>query len=129
MISKERFFVYKKKVIGIIQGEDGLWRDADGTIYALEDDRASVDPRNVCGVGPVSLPEDSPLNEACRPHDYEYSSPAYQAFHTREEADEDLRKNLELLSQGHWYHFVAYPFYWLARTFGGTFWENNMTNN
>lgn len=93
---------------------------------ALTDDAASVDPVNRCGIGIFSLSEDHPLTAACQPHDYAYSSPAYQLFHTREEADEMLEK---LASQINGWSFLAKPFKWISRLFGASKWENNSTNN
>lgn len=127
---QERFFIYKDRVVRIVKCYDGLWRDdIDGCIYALAEDTASVDANTVCGIGPFSLPHDSPLNAACAAHDFAYSCPVYQLYHTREEADKMLKEHLKLTAEGTWYSFVTYPFYCISRLFGGLFWENKKTKN
>lgn len=100
----------------LTQGPDGLWRDDNGTIWALAEESASVDQETRCGIGILSLPGGV---GNCGAHDYAYSSPKYQESHTREEADQMLRKqNPGLLGE---------IFYRLSRWFGGRFWENERT--
>lgn len=112
----------------LTKGLDGLWRDSLGTVYGLVDDSSSVDSRSVCGVGWFSLADGNPLNDACAPHDYAYSSPAYQAFHTRQEADFYLEA---LLKQIHGEEHSVTPelFEFISRELGHEFWENKLTNN
>lgn len=122
-----KYLVFKHKVIPLHKGEDGFWKDIDGTIYAFSDDTYSVDPVKRCGIGSISLPENSPLNAGCDGHEYMYSSPVFQMFHTRKEADEWLKQSLDILSKNKWYSFVPRLFSNLASWFGGKYWENKTT--
>lgn len=125
---KDLWFHGKQYILSL--GPDNLWRDQYGVIYALSDDENTVDVIDRCGIGLLSLPEDHPANVGCKPHDYKYSSPAFQKFHVRSEADEDLEKDLSLL---------GYPIFgWFAkqisRVFGGLrgkakLWENDETRD
>lgn len=131
-MSEEKFIVYSGNTVRLVKGADGLWRADNGTIFALTDNSASVDSVDRCGISIFSLPADLSITDACKAHDYAYSSPAYQLFHTRAEADEMLRRNIELLGEGKWYSILATPFYYLARIFGGfggklKLWENKKT--
>lgn len=108
---------------------DGFWRDGIGCIYGFIDDKTMTDKVVRCGVYPFALPANHPLSSACAPHDYAYSCPAYQVSHTREETDEKLERDLEIIAKGHWYDILVKPFYWIARNFGGRYWENDKTNN
>lgn len=110
-IGKETYVLYL--------GVDGFWHDTWGTVWDIHDDRASINGHDDrCGIGILSLPEDHPANEFCKVHDEAYASLVFQAYHTREEADKMLEESLKL--GGFWF---AKPFYWLARIFGGIFWE------
>lgn len=105
--------------------EEGVWTDSKGTIFALRDKTASTDTITRCGVGWASLPVDDPLTAACAPHDYVYECPAYQLFHTRREADAYLASLVEQIPG--WRRFMAKPFYYIVRLFGGRLWENPKT--
>lgn len=73
--------------------EKGLLRDEQGTFWALPDQMATTgDPVVRCGVGLLSLPEEHPLTEICKIHDYQDSSPEYQAFNSDTKAAISLRK-------------------------------------
>lgn len=112
-------------------GEDGLWRNDGGTVFALRSKGDSVDPVNQCGVYPFVIPQNmapKELNAACTVHDYMYESPAYQLFHTRKEADKELARLIGLPATGFW-GVLAVPFWALSRLFGGRFWENKKTDN
>lgn len=104
---------------------DNLWRSSDGTVWAFRDDKFSVDPESRCGVGRFSLPKGNTLNELCAVHDTEYSNPAYQAFHSRLEADRSLYNLIEIKG-GKW-SWLATPFFYLCRLFGGQYWEDSKT--
>ena len=119
------YIVFKGEIVHIGRGNDGFYRDATGTIYALRDDEDVADVIDRCGIGWASLPVRNPLNPGCRVHDYAYTSSAYQAFHTRKEADEYLRR-LIAETPSKW-SVLAWPFYWLSRIFGGKYWENKKT--
>lgn len=118
--AKERWLPYKKAPIKIVKGMDGLWKDSDGTVYSIEEATDSVDSEARCGVGIFSLPKSSPLTAACRSHDHAYSSPTYQVFNSREEADKYLEQQVAILSN----RVVAKAFYLLSRIFGASLWEN-----
>jgi len=125
---EQKFIVVGREVYRLVRGEDGFYRDAWGCIWALEDDKASVDPLDRCGVGLMSLPVDHPLNTACKIHDYQFSCPVYQAFYTRAAADKQLLNNLKLIAKDKWYSVMAKPFYWISRLLGSSYWENERTN-
>ena len=93
-------------------------------MYALADDSRTLDPKVRCGVAPFALPESDEWTDACRPHDYAYSSPAYQTFNERSEADDKLELDLKLLSKGPIRRFLSPLAAGLARVFGWLFWEN-----
>lgn len=116
---------FDRYVEKLTRNDKGFWVDSKGTVWALSDDSASVDPITRCGVGVFSLPKDSPLNELCSEHDYLYSSPAYQAYHTRQQADSELERIFKESGRP----LVGRLFYRLARWFGSSFWENKDTNN
>lgn len=123
-----KYIITKKfGVITLVRGGDGFWRDPNGTIFALNDGR-SIDDAKRCGIWPFALPTwdfFTPLNQACAPHDFAYSSPVYQAFHTRLEADEYLG-NLQSIAAN---PIVAGIFEGISRLLGVEFWENDKTNN
>lgn len=113
------------KILTLTQNADGLWYDTFGTVWALRDEKASIDHTDRCGVGIFSLPKNHPLNKACITHDYFFESPAYQYFNTRLAADKWLLMELEKYGKG--WSFLSRPFYWLSRAFGGAFWEQEKT--
>lgn len=115
------YTVFRGKVVQLSLGDDGLYRDDGGTVFALRDD-STADPVDRCGVYPAVLPFKIPIDKDCAVHDFMYSSKAYQLFHTREEADAELRDLIA--SDPSLWRFVAWPFWFLARVFGGKYWEN-----
>jgi hypothetical protein len=119
------FIVFNDEVIQLTQGTDRLWRSKEGTIFAFRERLGSVDDVDRCGIGIFSLPQSDPLTDACRPHDFSYSSPGYQAFHTRAEADAELWRHAKLIDGSSSWKV------WLLRTIppilGGAFWENSST--
>lgn len=127
MIGDTKYIISKGRSIELIERSPGRWFDAYGSEFALRDASASVDEVDRCGVGIFSLPESMvELNEACRVHDYKYSSRTYQAYHTREEADADLERDILLMSNGRWWGVLAKPFRFIASKFG-MFWEEDRT--
>jgi len=125
--SKTQVISFQGENITITKGKDGLWRDSTGCVYALVDDAASTDSKVRAGVGIFSMPEGSPINSdpAVAVHDYKYSSPAYQTFNTRKEADDALYEGIKKMKT--WHRHLALPFWALSRIFGGLFWENDET--
>lgn len=119
-----KYIVLPGKVVKLCYNERGLWQDNLGTIWALRDGKASVDSKDRAGVGIFSI-DDPELNRLTKSHDYMYSSPAYQFFHSREEADTHLKNQLKQASS--WKKILAKPFYCISRVFGGLFWENERT--
>lgn len=122
---KERFVIVSGSVERLILGQDGLWKDIDGTIWGFTEE-SEVDPIDRCGIGIFSLPSDSPLTGACKVHDNQYSNRTFQYFHTRAEADLQLAENLSRAPTI--LRLLSTPFYYLSRIFGGRYWENNKTN-
>ena len=114
--------LYINKTLKLTQGDDGFYRDESGVIYALPNTVSSLDEVTRCGVGILSLPENHKLTAACRAHDYAYSSPVYQAFHTRREADKMLERHAALLG----YSATGKVFRVISRIFGSFFWEKKM---
>lgn len=121
-----KFIISNLEIIPLVQGADKYWRDPSGVIYALHDDASSVDYRNACGVGFFSLP-DWPIfksvNEICGVHDYMYSSPVFQAYHSRAEADLILEQLLALKD----HPLVGSIFSEVSHLLGAPFWENPRT--
>lgn len=127
-IGETKFIIFRGKDIPIDMYSDGLWRDPQMTVLALQNDK-SADPITRCGVGPVfSLPVDYWMTPACKVHDYAYNSLAWQVFHTREETDA-LLTSIGNLLPGHEVSLTPEVFEVLARTFGERFWEYAPTNN
>lgn len=122
-IGEPKFLAYKTGIIEIHKGQDGLWYDKEGTLHALQEDVNSTDPIVRCGVGALSLSKDSKYTAGCAPHDFAYTSKAYQLFHTREEADDYLRRNTTLLGSA----FLGRLFRLISNLWGGRFWENKKT--
>lgn len=119
-----QYIIFRGEVVTLVRGEDDLWRDSLGTVFALRDDTGTADIVTRCGVGLFSLSPKHPLTAACQPHDYMYSSPAFQKFHSRWEADKYLAF---LVRQVPWWRWLAQPFFDLAHLFGGRYWENRDT--
>lgn len=124
MPDETKFIVFRGEVLTLTRAENNLWTDDEGVIFALVDDAASVDKEDRCGIHYLSFPSWHPLTAACKVHDYMYSSPAYQVFHTRAQADRYLGK---LIRQIKYWWWLARPFEWLAHTFGKKYWENKLT--
>lgn len=119
-------------VVELRQDAQGLWRDANGVVFALRRDTGSLDPIDQCGIAPFVLPVGvAPpiLTAACVAHDYMYESPAYQLFHLRSEADEYLMRLIQDNVKESFWRRMARPFYWISRTFGRGAWENEKTND
>jgi hypothetical protein len=125
-----KYFNFKGQTIEVRRLPDGLWYDQWGCVYALRDDTFTMDKTDRAGIWPfvLPIPLEHPVNEAARPHDFKYSCPAYQAFHTRLEADRDLRRDQKLMNKGSLWRIVAEPFFLLSRWFGKSAWENDKTN-
>ena len=124
--SNTRIILFNGKKIKQVKGPDDIWRDEDNTEYGYIDAGYYTDEKTRAGVGALSLPEEDPLSKAAATHDFAYSSPAYQKYHTREEADKMLEKSIEALPG--WRKLMAKPFYGIVRLFGSRFWENKKTD-
>jgi len=116
------------EIVELIYCNDGLFRDSNETIYGFCNSSDSTDSKVRLGVGAFSLPSDVPINDAAICHDNEYSNPAYQAVHDRSEADLLLKKQIEELGKNSLWGLLATPFYWIVRSMGGKYWENEKTN-
>lgn len=123
----KHFIVFRGEVIELSKGPDGLWRDIDGSVYAYAEQGSSTDKEIRCGVGIFSLSKEHPLTPACAIHDYQFSCPAYQAFHTFDEANRQLRRNIKYIGKGKWYGVLAQPFKTIVDIFGSQFWDNKKT--
>lgn len=124
-----KYIIVGKKVIKLIRNTRGLFQDPSGTEYALARNDTSKDIVVRIGVGWFSLPEDNILTPAAIPHDFKYSCPAYQLYHTRSEADIDLIDDTRQAGEGTVWASLAWPFYGIVRIFGGlpgklALWEN-----
>lgn len=123
-VLSRQYIVKGNKVITLYKSSDGLWSDKDGCVYAIRDLKA-VDNIDRAGIGIFSLPSAHELSKLAVPHDYAYTSLAYQVYNTRKQADEMLRRNLKAFG----WPVTAQIFYHLSRIFGRFFWENSKTNN
>lgn len=122
------FIVFRGKAVHLARGNDGFYRDALGTIFALRDDSDTMDLVDRCGIAPFAIPTwFERITRACKPHDYKYSSFAYQAFYTRAEADAELERDVRTMAAGDWWRILGAPFRWIATRFGGEAWENKDT--
>ncbi len=115
---EHKYIIFKNEKVELTHYDDGQWYDPWGTIFALSNTVASVDHVNACGVAPFDLPTDFILTPDCTVHDYMYGDLTYQLYHTREEADLALEDLIEQPQNG-WASWLADPFYWLTRMFGG----------
>lgn len=134
MTASTRYIHFKGKTEAVVKGIDGLWRTLDGTIIAFAEEADSADKEVRPGVGFFSWRSwwifSDELTDAARPHDYMYSSPAYQMFHTRAEADNALEETIREISKEKDEPALAYfalPFRKLANWLGSGFWENPNT--
>jgi len=119
----KRYIVFKGETITLTKHEDGLWRSDFGTIYAFREETSGLNRKDLCGVFPFVIPIENPMSDGCRVHDGLYSNPAYQAFHTRKEADEHMLRMHKLSTKGSVWGFLSKPFYYLVRVFGGLVWK------
>lgn len=129
LYAEPRYLVYRGNKYKVIKHKDGLWRFEDGTIADLEEDGSKADKKVRCGVGYFSLDEDHKLTDACRPHDHAYSSPAYQALHTRSEADVYLKSLVKKIYPGVKGSAIGTLFRNIANLFGAALWEEKSTRN
>ena len=119
-----KYLTAGSETIKLTQRPDGLWADEQGTIYALPEG-GQVDNVVRCGVGDtLSLDPNHPFTPACAAHDFKYSTPAYQAFNSREKADAELERDLKTLGAS---SFTARLFNKLSSWFGKRYWENDKT--
>lgn len=122
-----KYIITNNTTVELTRNADGFYQDDKGTIYAYNDG-VSTDPKDVCGVAPLDLPSwpfFQTENDQCAKHDFMYTSPVYQAFHTRQEADTYLERMLDL--SGH--PLIGEIFSEIARLLGSPFWENEATND
>lgn len=89
-------------------------------IYELE----KMDERDICGIGPFSLPNDS-FNSICGWHDrmYRLKEEGTQTFSRLEVDQRMLRAMLIFAGDSTLRKVKAYTFYGLARLFGGPLWK------
>lgn len=107
-------------VFELTQGTDGLWRDSDGSIWALADYAHTSDTVNRCGIGVASLDVNNPLTKDCKPHDYAYSCLAFQVFYTRLQADDYLATLVRFDRDAGLWRLMALPAWILSRLY---FWK------
>ena len=119
---------FKGERIELTRGYDNLWRDPEGCVYAFAELSEDDDPVDRCGVGVLSLSPKAPITYACKIHDYQYSSPAYQAFYSRGEADRQLRRNIKILGKGTMWGLLAQPFKTIVDIVGSRYWDNKKTD-
>lgn len=103
---------------------DNFWYDITGTIYAFAEVHPGDDPRIRCGAGFFSLPQSSSLNELCAPHDFQFSCPVWQAYHTESESNEALEQRMILAN----HPMVGELFYQITDLLGPLYWDNKETN-
>lgn len=121
-----RYVVVSGQVVKLCRDPDtDLYKDDWGTIWALPEYENSTDRIARCGVGFFSFRINNPLTSYCSTHDYMYSSPTFQYFHTRYEADVWLYKAIE--NHAGFYRILALPIYYITYLGGRFFWENETT--
>ena len=125
-LNTTRFINFRGETIPLSYGQDGLWRDEHGGVYGFMESGACTDEVVRLGVYPFALPAHWDINKLAKAHDYMYSCPAYQMFHTRKEADRALRKMLKHHG-GRFWSLLRWPIYLITRVFGGRYWENERT--
>lgn len=113
--------IFINRTIELTQGDDGFWRDALGTVYAFADEKGSVDKEVRYGIGLMSIPDGWLPDDPARVHDFAYSCPVYQAYHSRAEADALLETHLKLLG----YPVIGWVFKQLSKVLGGRLWEHS----
>lgn len=123
---KEKFLVVGNRVIRLATKEGGpedFFYDEYGTLWALRSDIGSWDNVSRCGVFPFVFPQGTPIDDVCDVHDFMYSSPVFQHFHTRSEADDYLRtggKAVGMPITGRVFKLLSIKFGWMV-------WENKKT--
>lgn len=123
-----KYLTFRGTIFPIVRSkEDRLWRSADGTIIALSDDENSVEAVVRCGVGILSLSVKHKLTDACRPHDFMYSSLAYQVFNKRSDADSYLATLVEIIEPGTMGKVIGWFMSTVSHLFGGKYWEVKKT--
>lgn len=124
--SSERFIVTRRfGVTKLTRNAEGFWQSEDGCLYAFQEGPVA-DEVNRCGVWPFALPNWAifkEMNDACAVHDYLYSSPVYQALHSREEADKLLKQLLTIVNHPLFGEIAKE----ISRIKGPEFWENALT--
>ena len=123
----KHYINFKGKTIELTRCSDGLWRDAEGGIFAYAENNPGDDTIVRCGVGFLSLSTDNILTPACSIHDYKASSPAYQMYHTAGEAARDLRRDIRQVAKHSIYRILAQPFKNIVDIFGSRYWDNKKT--
>lgn len=123
-----RYLVAGGKVIRLELDADGHWADCNGVKFAFAERASSVDDEVRAGIGFFSLPKGHILNDYARGHDFAYSCPVYQAYNLRSEADEDLKKAVDL-APGYEHTITPELFEFLSRLGGSRFWECDKTND
>lgn len=124
---EHRYIPLKGRTIVLTKNADDLWCDETGCIFAIRDEAAMTDPVDRIGVWPFVVPFKTPMDDVYKVHDYMYSCPAWQFFHTREESDAWAREWHLAETQGYAWSLLAGPFYFLMRKLGGRFWERKET--
>ena len=125
---RKKYIVFRASVIELTEREPGFWYDAQDTLYALRDPSSSKDDFEGCGFGMAHLPDwpfFQKINDACKPHDYMYSTPVFQVFHTRSYADFYLARLQSLGGHPRLGELMAQ----LANEFGPELWENEKTRD
>lgn len=128
-----RYLAFKNhEVIPIIRDDsvDNLWRTEDGTVIALANTVNSIDKVDRCGIRFLSLSENHPFTDACRVHDYMFTSDAFQMFHYRHEADAWLQAQFDTVAEekkSGWLKFQAAIGGFLSKNLSWLFWENDKT--
>lgn len=116
--------------VKITKGPDHLWRDEGGTVFAFPDPQLVTDPTTRAGIGWFSLPADHWMSKASAPHDFMYSSLAYQLNHSRLSADLDLLRNLKIAAGDDPEKIAAANLAFAAsRIFGHIWWEGPWFEN
>lgn len=116
---------FNRYVEKLTKGLHDFYHDSNGTVWALRFDNTLVDTDPRCGDGLFSLPKSSRLNDACRSHDYRFSSNVYRFYYTFEDANAALERDLKSIGAS---NFIAKTFRLITDSFIGRYVWNRGKN-
>jgi hypothetical protein len=116
-VTLEKRYIITKRwgIVELTNVGNGLYEDKDGTVFAIEDQESTLDPKARCGIAPFVLPVYiRTLEDGCKVHDYMHQSSAYQLYHTMEEANLEMLRLHYITTKGHWSGILKGAFYYIT---------------